>query len=188
MYRVDVIRGRSDATLREILALSRATTPASWTYPDEAEYYAAQLDNDQAIHLLLRRGDEIIGYLLALPLDEVLADEEFRRADPALCPEPGRLYVETMAVLPHFGHSLLGGKLCLLLLDAVGEEAGRRGLNRFAMHARVSTGLSRALHKLYGAMITSTRRIERWPYYGGAEPTEYIELTYCGRRLRGGER
>lgn len=187
MYRVDVIRGRSAAVLGEILALSRAATPSNWAYPDEEEYYGAQLENPRAIHLLLRRGEAAVGYLLALPLDEVLADEEFRRADPELRVEGDRLYVETMAILPQFSDTLIGGRLCLLLLDGLAEEAGRQGLNRFAMHSRISTGLSRALRKIYGDMLTIRRRIENWPYYGGTEPTEYIELTYRGR-LRGGVR
>ena len=55
------------------------------------------------------------------------------------------------------------------------------------MHARVSSGLSQALRKLYGDMLTGIRRIERWPFYNGEEPTEYIEVT-CRGRLRGGPR
>lgn len=182
MYRVDVIRGRGDAVLREILSLSRAATPASWAYPDEEEYYGEQLANARAIHLLLRRGEEAVGYLFALPLDEVLADEEFRRADPELRAEGDRLYVETMTILPRYVGSLVGGRLCLLLLRVLSDqEAPARGFRKFAMHARVATGLNRVVRSLYEGMVTASRTIERWPYYGGEEPTEYLEITYTGR-------
>lgn len=70
------------------------------------------------------------------------------------------------------------------MLDAVGGEAIKRGLCKFAYHARISTGLSRALRKVYGDMLTQFRRIENWPFYNGEEPTEYIEMTYRGRQSR----
>jgi hypothetical protein len=187
MYAVERLVGTSPQALEELLAVYRAGLPASWHYADAASYYAGQLQNPRAIHLLLRRAAEPVGYLLAIPHDEAIAEAELRGADPERTADPERLYVETMEIVPECARTLTGGRLCLLLLDTLGKVAGQRGLNRFSMHARVSSGLSRAVRRIYGDMVTCTRRIESWPFYNGEEPTEYIELTYRGR-LRGGAR
>jgi len=98
------------------------------------------LRNPRAIHLLLRRTAQPVGYLLAIPHDEAIAVPGLRTADPELAGDPARLYVETMIILPAYAHSLQGGKLCLLLLDHFCEIAGVQGCNRFSMHARVTSG------------------------------------------------
>jgi len=115
---------------------------------------------------------------MAIPHNDAVHYEELRQADPDLVEDPDRLYIETMEIVPEYGRSLLGGRLCMMMLRALVEEAGKRGINSFSMHARVTTGLNRALRKIYGDMLTQFRTIESWPFYNGEEPTEYIEATY----------
>lgn len=85
-----------------------------------------------------------------------------------------------MEIVPEFGRSLAGGRLCLMMLRALHEEAGKRGIFKFSMHTRVNNGLNKALRKMYGDMLTLFRRIENWPFYNSEETTEYIEGTYRG--------
>jgi len=154
--------------------------PESWHYADAEEYYGRQLCNKNTIHILLRRDQRPIGYLLAIPHNDAAHDEELRQADPDFTEDLDRLYIETMEIVPEYGRSLIGGRLCLMMLRSLVEEAGKRGINRFSMHARVTTGLNQALRKIYGDMLTQFRTIENWPFYNCEEPTEYIEATYRG--------
>jgi len=115
-------------------------------------------------------------------------DEELRQADPALTKDFERLYIETMEIVPEYGRSLAGGRLCMMMLQTLAVEAAARGINRFSMHARVTTGFNQALRKIYGFMLTQFRTIENWPFYNGEEPTEYIEATYRRRSEEGNNR
>lgn len=166
--------------LCDILAAYHDAMPESWHYPDAEEYFATLLRDDKTIHILLRRERRPIGYLLAIPHNDAVHDEELRQADPDLIEDPDRLYIETMEIVPEIGRSLAGGRLCLMMLRTLIEEAGKRGIFSFSMHTRVNSGLSTALRKIYGNMLTQFRRIENWPFYNGEEPTEYIEGTYRG--------
>jgi hypothetical protein len=179
-YTVEVIKGYSSSILRDILTISSEAEPESWQYPNAQEYYGETLRDENTIHILLRRDQLPIGYLLAIPHNDAVHDEELRQADPGLVEDPDRLYIETMEIVPEFGRSLAGGRLCLMMLRTLIEEAGKRGIFSFSMHTRVNSGLSSALRKIYGSMLTQFRRIENWPFYNGEEPTEYIEGTYRG--------
>lgn len=179
MYSVEAVKkGYSSAMLHDILAAYHAAIPASWHYPAAEEYFGKLLGDENTIHILLRRDERPIGYLLAIPHNDAMYDEELRQADPDLAEDPERLYIETMEIVPEYVRSLAGGRLCLMMLRALHEEAGKRGLVKFSMHARVTTGLNQALRKIYRDMLTKFRTIENWPFYNGEEPTEYIEITY----------
>jgi hypothetical protein len=180
VYSVDAVRGYSDAMLCDILAAYHDAMPESWHYPDAEEYFGTLLHDENTIHILLRRDQRPIGYLLAIPHNDAVHDEELRQADPDLAEDPDRLYIETMEIVPEYGRSLAGGRLCMMMLRALVEESGKRGIHSFSMHARVTTGLNQALRKIYGDMLTQFRTIESWPFYNGEEPTEYIEATYRG--------
>ena len=174
---MEVIREFSEEHLFDILTYRNAM-PETWHYPDAAEYYEQQLRNQNTIHLLLKKVELPIEYLLAIPHNEAIEDKELRYADPELAEDPDRLYIETMEIAPEYARSLVGGKLCLMMLRPLHEEAGKRRLFKFSMHTRVNTGLNTALRKMYGDMLTLFRRIDNWPFYNGEEPTEYIEGTY----------
>jgi hypothetical protein len=180
MYVTEVIQGYSDTVLQEILMVSRDAEPESWRYPNAEEYYGESLRNENTIHILLRRNQRPIGYLLAIPHNDAVHDEELRQADPDLTEDPDRLYIETMEIIPEYGRSLVGGRLCLMMLRCLVAETGKRGINRFSMHARVTNGLNQALRKINGDMLTKFRMMENWPFYNCEEPTEYIEVTYRG--------
>lgn len=176
---MEVIKGYSDFILRDILTISSEAEPESWRYSDAEEYYGETLRNENTIHILLRRNQRPIGYLLAIPHNDAVQNEELQQADPELAEDPDRLYIETMEIVPEYGRSLVGGRLFLLMSKALLDEAGKRGFNKFSQHARVTSGLSRAFQKQYGDMVTQVRRIENWPFYNCEEPTEYIEGTYA---------
>jgi hypothetical protein len=184
MYSVEAIRGYSDDMLRDILAAYCDAMPESWHYSDAEEYFGALLRNENTIHILLRREQRPIGYLLAIPHNDAVHDDELRQADPELAEDQYRLYIETMEIVPEYGRSLAGGRLFLLMSKALLDEAGKRGIFKFSMHARVTTGLNHALQKIYGDMLTKCRTIEQWPFYNGEEPTEYIEVTYRAERRK----
>lgn len=178
MYTVEAVRGYSDENFQNIVSVYKSAMPETWHYADMEEYYDGQLHNANAIHILLWKGEMPIGYLLAIPHNEAIREEELRAADSKLIEDPERLYVETMEIVPQFQKSLLGGKLFLMMSKALLDEAGKRGIHKFSQHARVTSGLSRAFQKLHGDMVTQVRRIENWPFYNGEEPTDYIEGTY----------
>ena len=173
MYSVDILREFNEANLHDVLTAYRSAMPESWHFPDTDEYYAGQLRNRNSIHVLLKKNSLPIGYLLAIPHNEAIADAELRSADPKLFAELHRLYIETMEIAPEYARSLVGGKLCLMMLRTLHEEAWKRGINKFSMHVRISTGLNMALRKIYGDMLTTFRKIDNWPFYNGEEPTEY---------------
>lgn len=180
MYSIELVREYSDDVLNDILAVYRSALPTSWHYPDDANYFGEQLHNRDTIHLLLRREGRPVGYVLAIPHNDAVHDNELILADPYLTEDPNRLYVEEMEILPEFTRSLAGGKLCLMLFHALREEAGKRGFFKFSMHTRISTGLNRTIRKVYGDMLTLFRRIDNFYFYNYEEPTEYIEGTYRG--------
>ena len=175
MYSIELIREYSDDVLYDILAVYHSALPTSWHYPGAASYFGKQLHNKNTIQLLLRRDGRPVGYLLAIPHNDAVCDMELKLADPYLIEDPNRLYVEEMEVLPEFTRSLAGGKLCLMMLSTFIEEAGTRGIHKFSMHARVTTGLNQALRKIYGDMLTLFRRVDKFSFYNYEEPTEYIE-------------
>lgn len=187
-YSVEAVSVNNDAMLRDILAAYFDAMPESWHYLDAEEYFGRLLGDENTIHILLRRDERPIGYLLAIPHDAAVNDKELQQADPELTEDPDRLYIETMEIVPEYGRSLAGGRLCMMMLQTLAEEAAVRGLNRFSMHARVTTGLNQALRKIYGDMLTQFRTIENWPFYNGEEPTEYIEITYRRRSEEGNKR
>ena len=75
-----------------------------------------------------------------------------------------------MAILPEFrrknGLSLLLGKLI--------DECKKKGIDKIAMHARVSNGLSATIQKHF--KVVAVRRIDNWKYYNYAESADYIEV------------
>ena len=122
--------------------------------------------------MCLYEGNEVVGYLLAVPHNKVY--EELKADDPAMKQDAERFYIETIAVAPEHRNGRGSFKMILAMI----EEAGRRGCNKFSMHTRVDNGLSRTVQKYFGEMITEVRRIENWPYYYNGEPTEYMLGTY----------
>jgi ribosomal protein S18 acetylase RimI-like enzyme len=138
-----------------------------------AEDIMEKLKNPQNINILLRKEKVPIGFICSIP--QVVACDELATIDSLMEKDPSRLYVYMIGVVPEYRSK--GGAFEMIFLLV--EEAGKRRINKFAMHTRVAGGLSEAVQKCFGKMITKVRRIENWPFYpGGQEPTDYLEGTY----------
>lgn len=137
------------------------------------EFYKDCLENPANINVAMYEGNELIGYIVAIPHDA--ACEALRDDDPEMKNDPERLYVDTIQTLPT-KRKPLG---ILKLLYAMIDEAGRRGINKFSMHARTTNGLSSLIQRVFKT-TRILRTIENW--YGYNEPFDYIEGTYNGRR------
>jgi len=142
-------------------------------WDDSADYIREKLEDAKNINIILKDDGMVVGYLLAVPHNDALA--ELKDADSVLREDAARYYVELVEIL---SGRRRGIGLLKLLFRIVEEAEKRFGVNKFSMHARVNTGLSRVVQKYFGNMITSVRRIEHWKYYCGEEPVDYIEGTY----------
>lgn len=173
---VEAVRKFDEKTWREILKLRQDSLPESWrSLPSEAEipeWYREAMDDPKYIMLILREAKKAIGYLMATPQNEAV--EELKEADPLMREDEGRYYVEIIHILPDYRKANGSVKLIFAFLD----ELAKKGLNRTSMHVRVNNGMSAVVQKLFAGQLTEIRRIENWKYYGGHEPTDYIEGTY----------
>ncbi len=160
--------------LEDLVHLEKAAFPASMVNAEGARYYQKCLEDANNINVIMRDNDgKIIGYVVAIPQSKVF--KVLQQYDPEMRDDPERLYVDTIQTMP--GKRKVFG--IFKLLDAIFEEAGKRGLNKFSMHARKSNGLSNFILKVFPT-AKCLRTIENW--YGWGEPFDYIEGTYTGKR------
>lgn len=176
MQIVEAVKKFDEKTLQEILELRKSSLPESWqkleSEKEIPEWYREAMDDPKYIMFLLREKEKSIGYLMAIPQNEAV--EELKDVDPQMKEDEERYYVEIVHILPTFR----GEKGFLKLVFAFLDEIGKKGLNKVSLHARVSNGTSAVVQRLFSGQITEARRIENWKYYGGEEPTDYIEGTY----------
>lgn len=174
MQTTEVVNGYDPKHLAAILEIDRNSFDEQ--YEDAEEYYHEALENPENINVFLKEGEKNVGYILAIPHNVAL--EDLNKVDPEMKADSKRFYVETIEILPDYrkGRGFL--KMILTLID----EAGKRGVDNFSMHARVENGLSNVVQKYFRKMIRKVRRIENWPYYYNGEPTDYIEGTYDGKK------
>jgi hypothetical protein len=177
--KIKIVSAFNEAVYLGILEVKKKAMPADWEYDDAMEYYKEALENSNNIHVILCKGKEMMGYLLAVPHNDVALDGEMMEADPEIKGDAERYYIETMEIVPELQKTLLGGRLFFKMLHILLAEAEKRfSINKFSMHARVSAGMSRAVQRYFGDMIKTVRHIENWRYYNGEESTDYIEGTY----------
>lgn len=176
----------SEESVASVVDLEKATLPEGWLYEDAAEYYAEVLQNPKNINIGMRDdAGKLVGYLLAVPHDTLLEDEEMRAADPELVSDAEQYYVETMEIAEEYRRGMSGGRHFFDMLEEMFRQAESRfGIHRFSMHARVNNHLSRAVQKHFGQVITKVRRMENWPFYEGQEPTDYMESDIRLRETR----
>lgn len=159
----------SEEALTDILSLEKDCFPLDWQYPDAADYYAEVLKDPQNINLFLKEDCSVIGYVLARPHNIVV--EELQEHDPVLAEsKKERFYIETIQVHPK-SQGKGGGKALLL---AVCEEAKKRGVTNFSIHARTTNKLNLLVRNLFKEGLIVARPIASWEYASG-EPYEYIE-------------
>lgn len=120
------------------------------------------------INISLRVDGKTVGYVLARPFNNaVLALKEY---DLELPEEADMFYIETIQILP-VSQGRGGAKK---LLTGVCEAALKRGVNKFAIHARTANGFHEKIKRIFAGLIIVSRTIENWQWVGG-EPCEYIE-------------
>lgn len=164
-------RGFSDEYLQDILKLERACFPLDWQYPEAEEYYTAVLKDEENINVFLCENRTAIGYLLAKPLKT--AALELAADDPVIRPQADKFYIESIQVHP----SYQGRGYASLLLIAFCDEALKRGITKFAIHARIENSFNEKIKKIFKDMVVVTRNIEKWRWANG-EPCQYIEWDY----------
>lgn len=172
-FQTTEIIGFNKESLNAILFLEQQCFPINWQYEGAREYYADMLRDPENINLLLRNGKSAVGYLLALHnnihnhriLDEIKEhDSEFTGSTAQ------RFYVDTIQIIPA-SRGCGGSKKLLLTLC---EEARKRGVVNFSIHARTTNGFNNHLKQLFEGNIIAMRKIARWQYAAG-EPYEYLE-------------
>jgi len=169
-----VIDGFSAESLRDILKLERECFPASWQYPEAGDYYAAMLDDRENVNIFLRESGETVGYALVKPFRNAVPD--LKEFDPELLEESDKFYIETIQILPAYRGR--GGAKALLI--GACEAVLKRGVDKFAIHARTVNGLHEIIKRIFKGSIISSRNIEKWEWAQG-EPYEYIEWIYVPR-------
>ncbi|MFA5961298.1 MAG: GNAT family N-acetyltransferase [Parcubacteria group bacterium] len=168
---VEIVNEFSEDSLAAILDLEKKCFPADWQYEDADDYYRKMLNDKENINIFLKQNAAIVGYALAKPLNNALSD--LMKYDPEIQSIDNNLYIETIQVLDQFRGK--GGAKKILL--EICNEALKRGIVDFSIHARKSNGLNLKLRKIFDGMITKHRQIESWEP-GGGEPYEYMEWSY----------
>jgi GNAT superfamily N-acetyltransferase len=167
----EILQGFDLENLNTIVGLEKKCFPIEWQYPDAEKYYKKILDDLENINIFLKENSEVIGYVLARLHNKEI--EDLKNYDPEFKSQENVFYVETIQVLPE--KSGKGGAKKLLI--AVCEEAKKRGIDKFSIHARTKNRFNDKIKKIFEGHITLIRPIEKWEPANG-EPYEYIEWNY----------
>jgi ribosomal protein S18 acetylase RimI-like enzyme len=172
MQSIEIATKYGERELADILMLEQACFPADWLYPEADEYYAEMLSDSENVNIFLRDAGETVGYLLARPIKSVV--QELKESDPELTEKTEAFYyIETIQILPAY-HGKGGARR---LLEETSDAVLKRGVNRFAIHARTTNNLHEIIKRVFAGSITFVREIESWRWANG-EPYEYIEWVY----------
>lgn len=165
----DIENDKVEKYLPAILKLEKECFPPSWQYDNAEGEYRKNLKSKSDINVFLLEGNNIVGYLLAVPHNSVI--DELRPHDKELSLRDGCYYVETIQILSDFtGRGGLRN-----LVTSLFFEAERRRVRRFSIHARLSNDLNKKIERIVGEKnITRHRLIESW-YFGGGEKYSYLE-------------
>jgi len=168
--RTEVIKDFNNDVVAKIVSLEPL-------FPNKVRYnegiIAEYLQAPNFIHMFLKRGNEVIGYLFSLPHDYVV--NELKNDDPLMRKDSGRYYIDQVAVIPEERKGLAFLHLGYALLD----ELSTRGLNRVSSHVLATNGLHKIIGRIFNNMITE-RRFVYLPRYGD-DLFEYMEVTYTPR-------
>ena len=167
LTRIEIAAGCQPHLVAELVALQQSAFPPRMQFQDPAEYYREGLSDRFNVNVIARTPAGLIaGYLLAIPLDRVLA--ELRQHDPALQGNPRILYIDLIQTLPG-RRQTVGLKS---LMAGVCREAGARGFDRLSAHVRTTTGLSRVMQRVMMGCCC-LRRLDNW--YDSGESFDYLE-------------
>lgn len=131
-------------------------------FPESLRTPAEEYLEMEGIHLILKKGNQIIGNLSAVETKEVpsLVDKNHLNKET--------LYIWTIAIKP--GERSL--EAFYNLIKELSKKAKERKIKKLVMHARVNEHLSDILQLRYGAK--KIRREENW--LGSGEPFDYLEI------------
>lgn len=160
----------SAQSLEAILSLEKRCFPREWQYANAEDYYREALENPEAIHLFFVVDGQQMGYLLATPFANAYAD--LAGDDPLLKEGSVQYYLDTIGIAPECQGKGGGRKL----LEALGEEAKRRGVQTLAAHARTTNHLDTLIEKVFEGKVITKRPMVSWKY-GGGEPYVYMEWS-----------
>jgi ribosomal protein S18 acetylase RimI-like enzyme len=166
-FKVEIVQNIEDVPIELITNIDRDSFPKGWGFPNPKEYFGEILRNGKNIRILLKTGETIVGFLLAVLHNVAMND--LKDDDPLIKEDANRFYIESAAVLPAFQKRGGFSKLFSTFLKVLKEQ----GIKRISLHARVSNGLSNFIQKKM--KVTDIRRIDKWKYYNYEEPTDYIE-------------
>lgn len=166
-----VVDDFDEKSLNEILAVDESSFPEGWQYEDAKEYYREMIKKKENINIVLREGEKITGYLLAIPYSE--AYNELKEDDPGMKEDKSGYYVETMAISPESRGKEMG---FMKITKKIVEEILKNGKDKLIIHVRVSNRLNEVAKKIFKDKVVESRIIENWKYYNYEEPTEYIEV------------
>ena len=163
-YSVETKRKFTEEELRQIYQVEILAFPK--TMQESPDSLREILANPLGIHIVLKKREEIIGYLTALPYNEAL--EYLGPHDPRLRPDSSALYLESIAVVPQERQS---GNFSRLFRQLVYEAQNYwyQEYQKIVTHARVKI-LSPIMGK-YGARRLYT--VQNW--YGFGEPFDFVE-------------
>ncbi len=100
MLKAEIVRNIDGAIVRDTVSISRDSYPEDWAYSDAEEYYGNMLGKDTSIHVMLKEDGKRIGFLLAIPHNDAVA--ELEADDPLMKPDPSTYYIENVAILPNY--------------------------------------------------------------------------------------
>jgi ribosomal protein S18 acetylase RimI-like enzyme len=166
----EVIKNFNEKTLEDVISVINSSMPADWPWGDRKKYFREMLGDKRNINILLKKDNEIVGYLLAKPYE--IAFEELKNDDPEMQIDINRYYIEFIAISPDYR----GSYGYLDLANKMFEEAKKRGVNKFSTHIRKINGLSKSIQKLFSKDVTNARLVPSWRWCGG-EPFDYVEVT-----------
>lgn len=127
-------------------------------------------NNSRNIKIIMRENDSIVGYALAIPHNDALAD--LIEDDPLMEPDDYRYYIDKIAVISR----LRKGTLFLRFVDAIFEEARKRDILNVSSHILCSNGLDKIISLMYRRRITK-KRFTFLPSYGSSE-FMYVDVKF----------
>lgn len=130
---------------------------------------ASLLADPENIHFFLKRGEDVGGYLLAIPQNDIV--EELMRDDPLMRPDDSCYYIDHIAVAPEERKGLS----FLLLVDALIEELKSRGICKVSSHILATDKLHLLIARKFRKTLLERRPVTLAMH--GNAPFEYMEST-----------
>lgn len=168
---VEKSEGFNGEFLKSILDLEKECFPEEWQYPDAEEYYREMLEDRENVNIFLKENKKIIGYILGKPFSKAM--EYLKEYDSDLREDDTKFYVETIQISPE-ARSRGGSRK---LLNAICEEVFKKGIRKFAIHARTTNNFHDKMKKMFEGKVNLVRKIDKWKPANG-ESYEYIEWEY----------